>query len=60
VEELTGLYAKWLFGSVKDTEIELAKNEEELMEKEADFHECTDRIKKLVYKLQVLEVGIGK
>lgn len=60
IEALTGLFAQWLSDSAKDTEMEITKKEEELRAKESEFYECTERIKKLVNKLQVLEAGLDK
>ena len=60
IEALTGLFGQWLSDSAKDTEMEVAKKEEELRAKESDFYDCTERIKKLVNKLQVLEAEINK
>ena len=60
IETLTGLFAQWLSDSAKDTEVEITKKEEELRAKESDFYECTERKKKLMNKLQVLEAGLDK
>lgn len=60
MKEIAGLFAEWLSDSAKDIQIEIAKKEEELKAKESDFFECTERIKKLVNKLQVLEAEINK